>query len=140
MKKNKRKLKIILLIITFIIMILIIYVIINPYCLSDKFVVKYISIRIPVGTNIEKVKSKISDKKHWEIEKTELKHGLMFTKTGYPLKSDYGFSNEYVGKKFIYVQLAEYNLPFNTIVFAFFVFDENDKLIRIVIDREVDAP
>ncbi|MDR0917748.1 MAG: hypothetical protein LBM93_00635 [Oscillospiraceae bacterium] len=145
MKIAKKILKIFALIIIFVLLFSIIYILIHPISMPNKLVEKYIFLKIPNGTSIEKANTIIRNN-DWEIKDFCDEHGIYFGQTGQPIMYiDENYSEslkkglKMVGNKFIFAELGEYNILLNTVVFAYFIFDENDTLIQIAIRRDVEG-
>ncbi len=119
-----------------------------PISRPNDSVRNYVLRQIPTGTSWDDT-LEIIDKKGWEIELTDIEHGL---------RINYGAGNAYfasddemlngveepeniriVGTKAMFVELGEFYAPFHTAVFAWLAFDENNELVEVAIRRDIDA-
>lgn len=119
-----------------------------PISRSNESVRSYVLSKIPMGTSWDNAVELI-DKKGWKIELTDIEHGLRINAAG---KAYFASDDEMingaedpenvriVGTKSMFVKLGEYDAPFNTAVFAWLAFDENNELVEAVIRRDIDAP
>lgn len=145
--KSKKKI-IIVLVILFLILLMMLIWIYNPLIQSDESVRKYILYCIPMGTDVREVE-KVVHNKGWTISEYKEDRGIRIVKDAY----SYCFASKeemingtdnprakIVGSKSMLVEIGEYRLFYYTYVRAFLVFDENDKLVEVVVWHEVDSP
>ena len=118
-----------------------------PISRSDEGVYSYVYKKIPVGTSWDEV-LEIIDDKGWEIKELHTEYGLCIYNeaTTFFATDDELASREkspsksrVVGVKSMFVELGEFYCLFHTAVFIYIAFDEDDKLIEIVIRRDVDS-
>jgi uncharacterized protein YxeA len=133
----KKPIKILSIIIAFILIIVIIFTIIHPISMPNKLVEKYLFLQINKGTSMEDAIKEIEDK--WEIKRINYDYGIYFTENGQPNEINLETKKDLVGSKYIYARLGEYTTIFDCFVYAYFIFDENDKLIKIAVTRDWDA-
>ncbi|MDR0920014.1 MAG: hypothetical protein LBM93_12360 [Oscillospiraceae bacterium] len=133
----KKTIKVLSIIIAFILIIIIIYTVIHPISMPNKLVEKYLFLKIDKGTSMENASKEIEDE--WEIKEINHNYGVHFGKNGLPNRNNLETKENLVGSKYIYVRLGEYNIPTNTVVFAYFIFDKNGKLIQVATRRDVDS-
>lgn len=102
---------------------------INPLRKDNKTIENMMLERIPYGTDFTAAQKIIEDSR-WSIEYIELENG-------YDIYDEQ--KTTMVGKKYMCVYLGEYRNLFVTDVSAFLIFDDNSKLIRIVIQKDTDG-
>lgn len=118
-----------------------------PIVLSNKSVRNHIMWKIPIGTNWEDA-TEIIDKNKWKIKRADTEHGLRINDSAG--NADFAYIDEMlngserancriVGKKAMFIELGEFYSPFNTAVFAYLAFDENDSFIEAAIRRDIDG-
>jgi hypothetical protein len=138
LKKLKKPLKVILIILLCILIPWAIFTAIHPTSLPDKYAKKYLLLKVPKGTTMEKAKS-IFNKNDWEIKEIELDHGIYYGRSGQPIDWVFDDPVKISGSKFIFVEIDEYRILFEEADFAYYIFDENDKLIDVDIRRDIDS-
>jgi hypothetical protein len=145
LKSLKKPLKVIIIILLCILIPIVIFVAIHPTSMPDKYAKKYLLLKVPVGTTMAEAKS-IFKKNDWEINTIELDHGIYYGPSGQPrmyIPQSYDQSRaeklKMVGSKFIFVEIDEYRIIFDEADFAYYIFDENDKLIDVDIRRDIDS-
>lgn len=120
-----------------------------PISRPDDSVRNYVLKQIPMGTNWDNA-DEIIGKKKWLILETHLESGLRINDGA----GNAGFASDdemlngaedpekvrIVGTKAMFVELGEFYGPFQTAVFAYLAFDENDELVEVAIRRDIDAP
>ncbi|MDR0920016.1 MAG: hypothetical protein LBM93_12370 [Oscillospiraceae bacterium] len=133
----KKTIKILSIIIASVLIIIIIYTIIHPISMPNKLVEKYLFLKIDRGTSMEEAIKEIEDK--WEIRRIDYEHGIYYGRNGRSLDFILEDPEKIVGDKFIDVCLGEYTIVFECFVYAYFIFDENDKLIQIIVRKDLEA-
>ena len=119
----------------------------NPLSRSNKSVRNHVLEQIPIGTSWDE-SIKIIKKETWEIKQTNAEYGLRINdkaeNVSFASQEDMAERNNsnirIVGSEAMFVELGEYYAPFNTAVFAYLAFDENEQLIEVAIRRDIDAP
>lgn len=118
-----------------------------PISRSNNSVRNYVLGEIPMGTSWDNA-VEIIEKKQWQIEEADLECGLhinygagnaQFASSNEMLNGLENADVRIVGSKAMFVELGEYYGPFNTIVFAYLAFNENDELAEVVIRRDIDS-
>ncbi|MDR0920015.1 MAG: hypothetical protein LBM93_12365 [Oscillospiraceae bacterium] len=137
-KHLKKPIKIFLIIIVCILVFNIIYFLSKPIRLPNKLVEKYLFLEIPKDTTMEDAIFEI-EKNEWEIRKINYDYGVHFGKNSKPNTINLENEENLVGSKFIYVYLGEYTVVFECFVYAYLIFDENSKLIQIVVIKDLEA-
>jgi hypothetical protein len=139
MKKKifKKTIKILSIIVASILIIVIIFTIIHPISMPNKLVEKYLFLQINKGTSMEDAMKEIEDK--WEFREINYENGIYYNKYGRPLDMVLEDPKKIVGSKYIDVYVGEYTIVFECFVYAYFIFDENDKLIEIVVRKDLEA-
>lgn len=147
---NKKQKKIIIIILTTMISLLILpfgaYGILwltIPISRPNNAVRSYVLKKLSMETSWSETVEKINEE-NWEIIEVLTDRGVVINyEAGYVgmpfngLTTDLG--EQVVGAKSVLLMLGEYNGPFNTVVFAYLAFDENNKLIDVFIEKEIDA-
>lgn len=119
-----------------------------PISRPNEAVLSYFYRKVPVGTSWDEV-LEIIDDKGWEIKKLDTEHGLCIydgagatafaTEDRLARREKSASESRVVGAKSMFVELGEFYGPFHNAVFVYIAFDEDDKLIEIVIRRDVDS-
>lgn len=124
-----------------------IFLLVIPISRPNKAVRSYIIRKIPVGTNWES-SIKIIEKKGWEIRSLNTDGGLCindaanyaeFASIDEMINGSDNENERIVGVTAMYVKLGEYYGPFDTAVFAYLAFDDNDELVEVAIRRDIDG-
>ena len=124
-----------------------IFLLVIPISRPNKAVRSYIMRKIPVGTSCEK-SIEIIEKKGWKIETLQTDCGLCINDAaGYAefasidemINGSDNKNERIVGVTAMYVKLGEYYGPFDTAVFAYLAFDDNDELVDVAIRRDIDG-
>jgi hypothetical protein len=138
LKNLKPRYKVILIILLCILIPWAIFTAIHPTSLPNKLAEKYLLSKVPEGTTMEKAKS-IIEKNDWEIKTIGLDNGIYYGRTGQPLMTLFDKSLhpdiKMVGSKFIYAEIDHFYYPLTEYAYAYFIFDENDKLITVDIEK-----
>ena len=115
--------------IIFITLLTIALLLFDPLRRNNKAIERMILKRIPYQTEFDIAKKIIEDSK-WSIEYVDMENG-------YELFDDYGVT--IVGEKYMCIYLGAYRNFFITDVSAFLIFDDESKLIQIVIRKDTDG-
>lgn len=118
-----------------------------PISRPNKAVHSYVIRKIPLGTSCDRA-VEIIKKRGWEIDTLRTDRGLRINDAASNV--DFANSDEMVndsdnekirivGVKAMRVELGEYYGPFDTAVFAYLAFDENDELVEVAIRRDIDG-
>ena len=116
----------------------------TPISRPNASVEKYVLKKIPIGTSMDDVIEITENHKKWKVEQISLKGGLRKSQiTGNVLFADpeeeYENYIDVIGEKSMLIYLGEYYGPLHTAVLAYLAFDENDKLIKVAIRRDIDG-
>lgn len=118
-----------------------------PISRPNNAVRNYVLRELPMGTSWDNAVEIIGEKQ-WQIEETNPEHGLrinydagnaQFASSEEILNGSENADVRIVGMKAMFVELGEYYAPFNTAVFAYLAFDENDELTEVAIRRDIDS-
>ena len=101
----------------------------NPLRRDTKSIEEMVLNRIPYKTGFYAAK-KIIEESGWSVEYVNMKYGYaLFGKNGETM----------LGEKYICVYLGAYRNFFVTDVSAFLVFDEQSKLMRVIVQKDTDG-
>ena len=114
----------------------------NPLRWSNEFVSNHVQKTIPLGTDINETVRKLE--KHWKWEIKNVRDYGVLLGRGSPSRGSpeihKNSKDKFIGEKSIEVSLGWYqDILFGRYVNAFFIFDENDKLIDVVVWKESGA-
>ena len=118
----------------------------QPLSRPDRNVRNYVLKRLPIGTSMDEALKTI-EQNGWSIKQTNTEYGLRIndraTYADFATQADLSDTDNdhirIVGSQSMYAELGEYHVPLDTVVSAYFAFDENGRLAEIVIRRDIDA-
>ena len=139
MKKRNKILIRFLMILGIITLMVVIALIRNPLLRTEEGIRNYLLRITPIGTSMEEVIGVIDNHEKWSIRFISEDSGVSLHPTVIPESSSRGlynnplFPNNIIGERSLRVYLGNYSLITRVYVDAFYAFDEDGKLIEILV-------
>jgi len=122
-----------------IIILVVLSLLLNPLLRTNEGLRRHLLQKTPAGTSMEDVVDSINNNSSWTIRHRG--GGIVYClKDQIPTRFSNGniLDSTIVGEHSIEVRLGIYRIPIKVYVTAFYAFDENGKLIDILVLREYD--